>query len=428
MRYHKIITLLAALFFVLSASATYVVGKVNLQNNGSDIKAEALIDLDGRTVVIGNGQNACIPQYTSGTVTIPGEINVDGTTCSVTVGQLAFRLCNSLTEVVIGEGVTQIGDYAFVGCASLEKVTLPSTLNRIGGGAFVGLTSLKEMTCKATTAPSWGYNDLFAYEGTAEATAVRASERKLFVPRNCAYEYRTTKYNDAVGWEDAFGHISEATAPTQLLEVATLEDLRNLSTRVSKGDNMGDYTVRLTADIVNDGDTRNQWISWIPIGTAEHPFKGVFDGGFHIIKGVKPSGDENSTNVGLFGYVEGASIGNLFLQNISMKGVDNVGVVAGKALNSELHDIFVYDAQSSAGDKYYCAEATNGNAGGLAGTVHNSTIWNCYFYGKVRGTAAVGGIVGATSGIVTVSSCAVAYSVEAGSSIAVMGKIGRAHV
>lgn len=406
-----------------SASASHVVGTVNLQNNGSDIKAEALIDLDARSVVIGNGQNACIPQYTSGTVTVPGEVIVDGIACSVNVGQLAFRLCNSLTEVVIGEGVTQIGDYAFVGCASLEKVTLPSTLNRIGGGAFVGLTALKEMTCKATTAPSWGYNDLFAFEGTAEATAVRASERTLFVPRNCAYDYRTTKYHGAIGWEDAFGHISEAVAPTQTLEVATVEDLRNLSNRVSKGDNMGDYTVQLTADIVNDGDTRNQWISWIPIGTAQHPFKGVFDGGGHIIRNVKPAGDEDGTDVGLFGYVEGASIGNLFLQNISMKGTDNVGVVAGKAVNSELHDIFVYDAQSSSGEKYYCAEAANGNAGGLAGTVHNSTIWNCYFYGKVKGTAAVGGIVGATTGIVTVSSCAAAYSVETDSSSGVMGGI-----
>ena len=428
MKHNRIIALFLGVFFVLTASADPVLGTVNLINNGSDIKAEALIDLSSQTVTIGNGQNACIPQYTSGNITIPGSYNINGTTCEVVVGQLAFRLCTNLTEVVIEEGVHQIGDFAFVGCSSLEKVTLPSSLNRIGSGAFVNLSSLTEVKCKAINAPWWGYNDLFAHEGTVEATSKRANQRILYVPRNSTKSYRTTKYDNTVGWADAFGLISEAAVPSQELEISTFAELENIRTAVNNGsNNYGDYIIRLTADLVFIGgdDTRSQWYSWTPIGTAEHPFMGMFDGGGHIIKNVKTYGAEDGTNVGLFGYTESAAIGNLILQNISLKGQNNMGVVVGTAVNTLVYDILVYDASSSEGT-YYCAEATSGNAGGLVGCANNSNVDNCYFYGKVKGTTAVGGIVGNSQDIVGITDCGSGYSVECAGSGVVGGIVGTA--
>lgn len=426
MKHNRIIALFLGVFFALTASADPVLGTVNLKNNGNDIKAEALIDLSALTVTIGNGQNACIPHYTSGTITIPGKMEINGTTCTVVVGQLAFRLCNSLTEIIIEEGVHHIGDFAFVGCSSLKKVTLPSTLYGIGSGAFVNLSSLTEVVCNATDAPWWGYNDLFAYEGTVEATSKLANQRTLYVPRNSANNYRTKKYNNTVGWEDAFGLISEATVPSQVLEISTFAELNNIRTAVNNGsNNYGDYTIRLTADLVQEGDTRSQWYSWVPIGTAEHPFMGVFDGGGHVIKNVKTYGAEDGTNVGLFGYTEAASIGNLILQNISLKGENNVGVVVGTTVNTLIHDILVYDASSSEGT-YYCAEATSGNAGGLVGSAKNTNVDNCYFYGKVKGATAVGGIVGGSQDIVGISDCGSGYSVECSGSGVVGGIVGTA--
>lgn len=426
MKHNRIIALFLGVFFALTATADPVAGTVNLKNNGNDIKAEALIDLSALTVTIGNGQNACIPHYTSGTITIPGKMEINGTTCTVVVGQLAFRLCNSLTEIIIEEGVHHIGDFAFVGCSSLKKVTLPSTLYGIGSGAFVNLSSLTEVVCNATDAPWWGYNDLFAYEGTVEATSKLANQRTLYVPRNSANNYRTKKYNNTVGWEDAFGLISEATVPSQVLEISTFAELNNIRTAVNNGsNNYGDYTIRLTADLVQEGDTRSQWYSWVPIGTAEHPFMGVFDGGGHVIKNVKTYGAEDGTNVGLFGYTEAASIGNLILQNISLKGENNVGVVVGTAVNTLIHDILVYDASSSEGT-YYCAEATSGNAGGLVGSAKNTNVDNCYFYGKVKGATAVGGIVGGSQDIVGISDCGSGYSVECSGSGVVGGIVGTA--
>jgi hypothetical protein len=295
---------------------------ITLHNGSKNITAEAY--RRGSSIIVGNGQNACISQYTEGPLHIPGTVEIGGQTYNVEVNQLAFRLCNKITEVTIGEGATWIGDFAFVGCSSLQKVTLPSTLNRIGGGAFVNLPKLTEVKCNATEAPVWQYNDLFAYEGTASATAKLATQRTLYVPRASARKYRNTKYNGLVGWGDAFGLINEAAAPTQTMTISSFSDLENLATSVNNGSNdYADYTIRLTADLKQGGDTRNNWYALTPIGTAEHPFRGVFDGQGHTIKNVRTYHDDNNNvddNVGLFGYTDGAVISNLILQNISLRG------------------------------------------------------------------------------------------------------------
>ncbi len=387
---------------------------ITLHNGSKNITAEAY--RRGSSIIVGNGQNACISQYTEGPVNIPGTVEIGGQNYNVEVNQLAFRLCNKITEVTIGEGATWIGDFAFVGCSSLQKVTLPSTLNRIGGGAFVNLPNLTEVKCNATDAPAWLYNDLFAYEGTASATAKLATQRTLYVPRASARKYRNTKYNGLVGWGDAFGLINEAAAPTQTMTISSFSDLENLATSVNNGSNdYADYTIRLTADLIQGGDTRNNWYALTPIGTAEHPFRGVFDGQGHTIKNVRTYHDDNNNvddNVGLFGYTDGAVISNLILQNISLRGKDNVGVVVGNANYSMIHDVLAYEAKATTGAPYYCAEATDGNAGGLVGKADNSTIIDSYFYGKVKGIAAAGGIVG-ESAATDVSDCAAGNSIEA---------------
>ncbi len=50
---------------------------------------------------------------------------------------------DTITEVVIPEGVERIGPYAFANLTALEKITLPSTLETIDYGAFLGCYNLK---------------------------------------------------------------------------------------------------------------------------------------------------------------------------------------------------------------------------------------------------------------------------------------------
>jgi hypothetical protein len=49
-----------------------------------------------------------------------------------TIGDYAFVLCTSLTEISLPE-VTSIGTSAFVGCSNLESYTIGSELEAQGG-------------------------------------------------------------------------------------------------------------------------------------------------------------------------------------------------------------------------------------------------------------------------------------------------------
>lgn len=52
---------------------------------------------------------------------------------------------NTITSVIIPEGVEKIGAYAFANLSALEEVVLPSTLKMIDQGAFYGCTKLKKV-------------------------------------------------------------------------------------------------------------------------------------------------------------------------------------------------------------------------------------------------------------------------------------------
>ena len=73
-----------------------------------------------------------------------------------------------------------------------------------------------------------------------------------------------------------------------------------------------------------------------PIGSNTHSFAGNFDGNNKTISGLNISVAGN--NVGLFGYISGATIKNLMV-NGSVKGSSNVGGVVGYALNSTIENV-----------------------------------------------------------------------------------------
>ena len=53
---------------------------------------------------------------------------------------------NTVTKVIIPEGVEKIGSYAFANLTALEEIVFPSTLQAIEYGAFLGCTSLEKIT------------------------------------------------------------------------------------------------------------------------------------------------------------------------------------------------------------------------------------------------------------------------------------------
>lgn len=60
------------------------------------------------------------------------------------IGNSAFWLCSSLTNINIPNSVTTIGESAFGGCESLTNINIPNSVTTIGDEAFVGVNhSLK---------------------------------------------------------------------------------------------------------------------------------------------------------------------------------------------------------------------------------------------------------------------------------------------
>ena len=394
----KFIFLFLSMLLPMAAMAAYTDETMNITVGNATYTARTQIDHANHVILLGNGRNACIPHYAEGSVFIPGTYNINGIDYRVDIADFAFRLCNGITQVNIGEGTENIGDCAFVGCSKLEKVTLPSTLFLVGRGAFANLNSLKTMVCNGSTAPTWSYNDVFNCYGSKHGTARWGRNRTLYVPAHATDDYMNTNYGDSIGWKDAFARIYERTS--DVIAISTKEELKALSQKVNDGTAFDYYnganSFELTADIEWNLDTDGKWT---PIGTVEHPFDGSFDGNGHKITGLQNAHvTALNTNfaedayTGLFGYASNAYIHNFHMENPRFLSKDYAGCVLGYAANyTRVSDVLV---TSDAGSQQYTVYS-RGSGGGLVGFVKEGVVERCYFQGRVwseKGWA--GGIVG----------------------------------
>lgn len=83
--------------------------------------------VDGGAVITGHTGTV------SGELTIPAQL---GGYPIREIGDWAFNSCNSLTSVIIPQGVTSIGRYAFYECTGLTSITIPDSVSMIGWGCF----------------------------------------------------------------------------------------------------------------------------------------------------------------------------------------------------------------------------------------------------------------------------------------------------
>ena len=145
------------------------------------------------------------------------------------------------------------------------------------------------------------------------------------------------------------------------MTIMSAKQLRTFAGMVNAGTDFAGKTIMLGADIVLPGE-------WTPIGTAEHPFKGTFDGCIEIsdnnYKYYAVSGAEVNAagpNAGLFGVVDGGKVQNL--------------TVAGSV----------------------SSEAKDAHVGGIVGWLKAGTVETCVFIGSVEAAgenAVRGGLVG----------------------------------
>ena len=138
--------------------------------------------------------------------------------------------------------------------------------------------------------------------------------------------------------------------------------------------------------------------NWNPIG-GENPFKGIFDGNGHTVSDLYIN--SSGSNLGLFGYVDGAEIKNVTVQgNVTgfyEEGNEQSGQYVGLVLGVGTTKSKLENCESR-GSVTGC-----GYVGGIAGLVPRGTITLCTNRATVTGLGQsgkyIGGIVGYGKGL-----------------------------
>ena len=123
---------------------------------------------------------------------------------------------------------------------------------------------------------------------------------------------------------------------------------------------------------------------WTPIGTADKPFSGNFDGNGHTISGLNYSGEY----AGLFGYINNGTISNIKLADSSFANGTASGGICAVNNGGTIENCAV--------DK---VAVRGGTAGGICGQ-NSGTITDCFFSGNVSSDGKSGGICGSNSGTI----------------------------
>ena len=188
-----------------------------------------------------------------------------------------------------------------------------------------------------------------------------------------------------------------ANDPYLISNVAQLEYFRDQS-------NEGDAKITAYAQLVNDIDLAYASASsWIPVSKlTSNAFAGTFDGNGHCIKNLYSSFYQGGY-VGLFGYVNGATIKNLTVEGVIESSCSDQGMIAGFSVGANYYNC-VAKGRINTKD---CSRV-GGITGHIIGTgTTNPVVQGCASYVDIVSTATyTAGLVGQVEYGITMEACA----------------------
>ena len=131
---------------------------------------------------------------------------------------------------------------------------------------------------------------------------------------------------------------------------------------------------------------------WVSVGTSSKAFSGIFDGQGYAIKGLHTISqslrrDGGGDNSGFIGVASGATIKNIFFENISISGKNYVGAVIGKVKGSNktnVSGIAVRNDKTTVGERLVEATGTKGIIVGYSEVSQAAVVRDCL---GVQGTS-----------------------------------------
>jgi len=243
-----------------------------------------------------------------------------------------------------------------------------------------------------------------------------------FMMAACQSEDKSSDLDNLVKWDGtaavAFDTNSEPFIISTPSQLKLLSDIVNdtSATTIAGATASSSYKLAKSFDLDS--------LKWAPIGSEEHPFKGVFDGDGHTIKGLFINTDLGYQ--GLFGYILEGTVKNVNILdgNITAGDVminnDFSGGIVGYNNNGTIDGCTVAGLLTNNGNSF------GGIAGYMIGT--NAKIVNCENKALIVSSLAcrVGGIVGFARGGV-VDHCRNAGSFDSGASYYTGGIAGQSY-
>lgn len=155
-----------------------------------------------------------------------------------------------------------------------------------------------------------------------------------------------------------------------------------------------DWHVYLDNDIELDGEDMKTIVSntvkHLSFGNKEHPFKGVFDGQNHTVKGLDYANNmlDPERDTGFFAETDGATIKNFLVKDANIWADFRGGIIVGKAVNTHFENVMVMEStlHVTCANNMLNVITNAGFEGGLiAGELDGCTLYDC----EVRGGRAV---------------------------------------
>ena len=317
-----------------------------------------------------------------------------------------------------GGKVSLSGSAKIKNCRAVEKVKLDFP-DVTGGGVHVssGSFEMSGGSIEGCTAVNGGDSVFVCTGGNSKFTMTGGTvDGSITMPYTVGNE---PVYMDGLG---------TAVSPYQISTADQLKLFRDIVNGTGgQTQNRGAWAVLMNDIVLNDGtfDANGNYTTtgliganpekWTPIGKYTNsrdnaPYTGTFDGQGHSIKGLYVN-SASDAYVGLFGFLEGATVRNLTVDGY-VQGCDVVSGIAGGARaestiencrnNCRVVSEFVTDSKSSF---LY--------TGGIVGLARDTTIAGCANTGVVEARGSynnsyasdVAGIVGVLNGNVIVKNC-----------------------
>ena len=368
-----------------------------------------------------NGQEQTVKAFGNGK---PSEDNATGfTEAKLKSGVVAYQLQqNASSEAKWGQNLANDGDiYPVIGSEHQVYATEDLLVNcktyEVVRGSF---------TNNPTSSAIKYQHGTTNHHVATDATCTEAATKEYWQCQDCQRIYSDSQLTEELtdvtdadqpalghdnnddGYCDRCQHYvavkpSEENGVYQIAKPCHLAWFRDYvnGTIVDEGEAAGTTHPSASAKLTADIDLKNychaaedgkELLSWLPIGNDDNHWKGKMDGQAHTISNLYIKTAQNY--VGLFGYIDGATIQDLIfdyakVENVNTTGTktDYTGILAGKAYGYPPAPIKGIKTTNN------CTVIGQKDTGGIVGWA-KINLENCENRSSVKGTGNVGGIAG----------------------------------